>query len=493
MNSSGSDQQTIALPVILVAASNALVAVVALLRIPLLTKTLGPELFGVWSMISVTISLVVPFCSVVLRTSLIRFLAAETDETRIGEDISSAYVLVLLLGGVVVALALAAAYPVLRFAFAWSSALQLAGLSAVLVVITSLQEIPLGYLRMRQRMGRFAVLLSVQSVLQIGGMAVFLTFGFRLDGVLLGLSFAGMLLILLVALSIFRELGWHRPRLRVMKKYIRWGLPLAPNATITWIIHASDRYILAAIMGAASAGIYTATYQISALATFLLHAIVSVIYPRFIKAHGSGNIEQATYQIEQALRYLLMFSVPAAAGLAVLARPLMSLLTSEAFADGASLIPLIAVGTVFFGVYQVVIYVVHAVDRTHLTMRLLSLAALANIALNLLLIPRLGRLGAGVATVISYSLLAAIAVVVTRKHLRYRIDVAFLWRVLVSSLGMILLLRFVARPELLGVAGAVAVGAASYGILMLILGGFTPDEVRGVAQTLAKLLRGLRK
>lgn len=45
--------------------------------LPILTKALGAELYGTWALILVTISLLVPFCTLELGYALVRFLGTE--------------------------------------------------------------------------------------------------------------------------------------------------------------------------------------------------------------------------------------------------------------------------------------------------------------------------------------------------------------------------------------------------------------------------------
>ena len=60
-----------------------------LILIPILTKTVGADAYGVWSKIMVTISLLSPLALLGLTTTMIRSLAAEKDKTKIQEGFYS--------------------------------------------------------------------------------------------------------------------------------------------------------------------------------------------------------------------------------------------------------------------------------------------------------------------------------------------------------------------------------------------------------------------
>ena len=66
----------------LVEITNLIVNLRGLIIIPILTKTLGADAYGIWSVIIVTISLLSPMALLGLTSAMIRFLAAEKDKKK---------------------------------------------------------------------------------------------------------------------------------------------------------------------------------------------------------------------------------------------------------------------------------------------------------------------------------------------------------------------------------------------------------------------------
>ena len=62
------------------------------------------------------------------------------------------------------------------------------------------------------------------------------------------------------------------------------------------------------------------------------------------------------------------------------------------------------------------------------------LAAVVNVVLNLLLIPRMGALGAAYATLISYAVMALIRIVDTRKYVRHQVR---RWNILAQNVLLV--------------------------------------------------------
>ncbi len=65
---------------IFVAITTAVSWILGVFLLPLITKTMGAENYGIWTQVSTTTSLILPFTLLGLGASLIRFLAAEKDK-----------------------------------------------------------------------------------------------------------------------------------------------------------------------------------------------------------------------------------------------------------------------------------------------------------------------------------------------------------------------------------------------------------------------------
>ena len=89
-----------------------------------------------------------------------------------------------------------------------------------------------------------------------------------------------------------------------MKKYLRWSIPMVPNAGILWIIHVSDRYMVSYYIDTAAAGIYSAAYSIGNYAYFALMPLGIVLYPNVVKTYDEGHPEQTANYLKYGLKYL---------------------------------------------------------------------------------------------------------------------------------------------------------------------------------------------
>jgi len=183
---------------------------------------------------------------------------------------------------------------------------------------------------------------------------------------------------------------------------------------------------------------------------------------------------------------MTLLTLPAAVGLALVARPLADLMVGEALRAGASHVtPWIAASGWLSGVTTY--YLLQAFTlarRTPLLIVSMSAPALANVFLNLVLIPRLGLDGALWATTLSYGLGAVAAWALGRRACPLPIPWDILAKAGGASLAMAACVSLLPSPGgLLELALKAGVGALVYGALVLGL------DVGGLRAKLSVILR----
>ncbi|MDR0196676.1 MAG: polysaccharide biosynthesis C-terminal domain-containing protein [Oscillospiraceae bacterium] len=207
----------------------------------------------------------------------------------------------------------------------------------------------------------------------------------------------------------FRIWGLDKQLRRLMFKF---SLPLIPTAIMWWVTNASDGFIIAEILGKHYTGLYKAAYRIPNIIILISLIFSQAWNMSAITEKNSRTISQFytnVFNIFQSAVYIM------AAGMLLLIRPALDLMTSEDFAGVYEYSPLLVIAVVFacFSTFMGSVYV--ASKKTVRSMLTAFSGATANIALNLLLIPVMGIQGAALATVISYVIIFTIRAVDSRK------------------------------------------------------------------------------
>jgi O-antigen/teichoic acid export membrane protein len=458
-------------------AANIAILLVGLISVPILTRGLGTTLYGTWSLITVTVSLIVPFALISLNVAIVRFLAAEKDQGRVRNDFLSACSTVFISGAVFSLILFLLSDFLAASIFKDAGSSLYIKLASVLVLLDSLHLLPLAFFRMRRRIGLYSILTLIYTAFQVGLILASILLGYKLTGVIIALIINDVLFNIATLLVIFRQVGLRLPTFSNVKTYLKWGLPLTPNSAILWIILSSDRYMVSYFMGVSAAGIYSAAYTIGNYASFILMPLGIVLYPTIAKYYDEGKLSQTKSFLQYSVKYLMMIAIPSAFGLYILAKPLLQILTTPAFIAGSNVIPVVAFSAVLYSLFQIYVYIIHLVGRTYLTVRLLAISAVLNIGLNLLLIPRMGILGAAVATLIAYGVLGVLGLIVTRRYLKFDLSLPFIGKSIASAGVMALCIWLINPQSLWAVLLSIFLGALIYFGVLILSKGFSREEL----------------
>ena len=289
-------------------------------------------------------------------------------------------------------------------------------------------------------------------------------------GVIVG-NFVGTLVVYLALLAVRREqlgLEFSRPLLREMN---RFGLPLVPAALALIAINFSDRFFLVHLTSLDEVGLYEIGVRIASAMVLLLTAF-RMAWPAFAYSIEDDGEAQRTYAF--VLTYLVLVASWLALALGVLAPWLVRLLTQPQFYEGERVVAPLAFGGMVYAGYIVIAIGVGRAKRTQFNWVITGIAAVVNVALNLILIPPYGMMGAAVATVAAYGVLF----VGMTWYAQRVFPVPYQWRRVVTAAAAALALLLLGR-QLGGFAAALGLSLA-YPLALLPLGFFLPEERRSL-------------
>jgi len=458
--------------------ANIAILLLGLLRLPLLTRGLGAHLYGTWSLINTTISLIVPFAMLSFGMSIVRFLAAEKDANRVREDFFSACSIVFVSGAVFSLLLFFLSGNLAASIFKDANASSYIKLGSVLILLNSLYLVLLAFFRMRRKIGLYNIFYLSHHVLQVGLIVAAILLGYKLTGVISAVIISTIFLAGLSLFVIFKDTGFQLPRFSNMKSYLKWGIPLTPTSGILWIIKVSDRYMVSYFLGTVAAGIYSAAYSVGYYAAFALMPLGIVLYPTISKTYDEGKRDATREYLKYSFKYLMMIAIPAAFGLSILAKPLLQILTTPEFVSGSNVVPLVASGAVLYCFYQIGIYIIHLVGKTHITIRLLGTSAALNIILNLVLIPHMGVIGAALATLVAYGVLGVLTLAVSRHYLKFDLSLLFIAKSILASAVMTLCIWLINPESITMLIISILTGIAIYFGMIILIKGLSRQEMK---------------
>jgi O-antigen/teichoic acid export membrane protein len=322
--------------------------------------------------------------------------------------------------------------------------------------------------RVEQRPVSFAIA-SVANVLITIGSTIALVVGAHKGavGAVVG-NFLGTLSVYLVLLGYRRyQLGLQFDR-ELFRRMNSFGMPLVPAALFLWAINFSDRLFIVHFRGQAEVGIYSLAVRIASVIVFLMTAF-QLAWPAFAYSIKDDDEAKRTYSF--VLTYLLFVTCWIALALGALAPWIVDVLATGKFDRAAEAVPLLAFATAAYAGYSVLAIGIGRARKTQRNWIVAGAAAVLNVALNLVLIPRYGMMGAAAATVVAYVALF----VAMWLNSRSVYPVAYQWRrvltVAAAAVGLTALVRATDAPLAVAILLVLA-----YPLVLAALGFYLPAE-----------------
>jgi O-antigen/teichoic acid export membrane protein len=470
----------------LVYASQIAVVVLQFVRLPILTKMLGASLYGTWALIWETTSLIIPLASLGLGMAMVRFLAAEKDYAKVREGFLSIVFAVFAAGAVTSIVLVLFSNLFATSIIGDANSTYLVRLGSLMIFSQSLSLMGIAFFRTFRQMKWYSALTVLKAAAQLGLMVCFLLLGLEVKGLIFAVLASDMLCLAIAFSMALRRTGVGFPKFTVLKGYLKYGLPLVPTSAMLWIMSASDRYMIGYFMQTKDVGIYAAAYTLTGMISLFLTPFQTVLLPAVSKSYDEGDMAKTQNYLKYSLKYLLMLTIPATFGLSVLASPLLNIFTTEEFASGNVIIPLVSFGLLLFGFYRIGLFVFYLVKKTSWVLKLLVISTALNIGLNLLLIPRIGIVGAAVATLIAYAVLAILTIVIAFRYFKFDLGFVFIMKSVLASAVMAGAIWLYKPWGITEVIIAILLGIIIYFAIILVLKGFSKKELSMIKELFSR-------
>jgi O-antigen/teichoic acid export membrane protein len=371
----------------------------------LYTRLLTAADFGRYAVVLAGVGLVHVMVFQWLQLVLARFLPAHRDAPHaVLQPILALFLLLAgLVSGVGFVLALLWPDPVWRLLIA---------LAVPLTVAQAWLQIDLTLASTQLAPVRYGYLLGGKSLLALllGGWLAWLGLGSQAP--LIGLLVGTVIAWLLFGLGTWRGVRPRWPALLVLREYGAYGLPLVITFALYWVIESSDRLLIAWLLNEAATGVYAAGYDLAQQSLGLVLVVVNTAaYPLVVRQLEQNGEKAASAQLGRNGDLIVTLALAGAAGLIALAPVIVETVIGKAFrADAIAVVPWIAVAAAVAGIKAFHLDIAFQLARQSRWQAYTAiLAAIANVVLNLILIPRYGILGAAWATLAACTLAALVS------------------------------------------------------------------------------------
>jgi O-antigen/teichoic acid export membrane protein len=462
-------------------AASILSKVIAVALLPLYTRYLAPEDYGA---AEVLFSAVV-FASIVIRFGLIEailrfYYKDDEDPAQVVRSTFAGLFWLSTLGALVV---LPFAGPISeallpsegRDSLSPGEAADLVRIAVAGLWVLTMWEFLLTLFRLEERARAFFVT-TILNVLASIALTVVLVVG--LDegarGLLLGSYATGAAFALALVALQWRQLSL-RFDLALLRRLFRFGLPTMPAEVSLYALNFVDRLIIIRTLGLAEAGLYSLAVKFAQAVNILVRGF-QLAWPPL--AYSIRDDEEARRFYATVVTLFVAGCAFVVTGMWLFSRWIVRALAAPEYFESYEAIGLVATAVTLYALYLVLVVILGRTGRTEFNMPAALGALVANVALNLILVPPLGIVGAGLALVASYLVVLVLMYGFTQRLFPVPYEWGRLLRVVATVAALVGVAELVAPTE--GLDGLLIRAAlfAAYPLILFATGFFTPEERR---------------
>lgn len=451
-------------------AASVISKLIAVALLPLYTRFLTPSDYGAAEVMFAAVVAASILIRLGVIEALLRFYYLQTE--RAERVVSTSFALLFWAGAIAVALAMPFAGPISEALLDQPDA----GLARVAILglwVLTLSEYLLTLFRLDEQARPYFLVTVFSALATIALTVVLVVFlGLGAMGVLVGSYAIGALVVAGLAALQWRRLSllWD---LALLRRMLRFGLPTMPAELSLYSLNFIDRIIIVRYLGLAEAGLYSLAVKFSQAVNIMARGFHLAWPPLAYSIADDGEARRFYSLIVTWFSAVCAFAVVA---IWLLARWIVRALAAPEYFDAFEAVGLLAAGAALYGLYMVQLVILGRTGRTEFNLPATLAATAVNVALNLLLVPAYGIVGAGVALVLSYLAVLALMYLFTQRLFPVPYEWGRLARVVVLAALVI------AGGELLtptaglaGLAGRLLLCGA-YPLLLLVTGFFSPAE-----------------
>lgn len=383
--------------------------------IPIYTYVLTTEEYGNFDVINVTISLLIPIFTLNISESALRFLLDKKNDEK---EICTITFKVSIVSCIIFLI-----FAILNKFFNVIATFNEYLLYFILFYFVSLlyqtiQNITRGL----DKIKNLAISGIMNSVFMLTLNIVFLVYlKIGLTGYFLANIIANFIAAIYLCFStnIIEKLKLKNHNKLLKKEMIDYGKPLMLNSIGWWINNVSDRYIVTILCGVAANGVYSISYKIPSILS-----IVQTIFNQAWSITAVKNFDKNDKDgfFKNIYEYYNYIMVVCCSILIIFNRLIARLLYMKDFYSAWKYTPFLMISMVFGALSGLMGGVFSAVKDSKILGTTTIIGAIINIILNIILINKIGAIGAAIATAISYCVVFTIRLLTLKKYIKLDIN-----------------------------------------------------------------------
>jgi len=405
----------------------------AFFTLPIYTRIFGPEQYGIWSLVTTIIGLLSIILSLGGDTTYARFFF----DARTGREkrlVTSTWFGFLFLWS----LSLVSLWLLMsRYLSQWTLGTDQYGILFLLALLAAplslMNNMCSQVLRNQFQSKLFSALNIISMILSVGlGLYAAVVMDLGLTGIFGG-TFVAACLMFPLRLWTIRSLLGPLFSLPLLKRLLLFTFPLVPMALAYWVFSLSDRVVLGKLSTLDQVGLYGIAFTLTGLLSFVNASFGQAWAPIALKIYEEER-DRAPIFFGRVMTHLLVGFGLLSVLITTFAKELLIVLSTSAYYPAASAVGPLALATTASASTHVTALSISLTMRTKYFAYYSWLAALLNLGLNILFVPRWGMLAASWTTAVSYLFLTVSYSITSQRLWAVKYETSKIFRVAALTL-----------------------------------------------------------
>lgn len=366
--------------------------IVSFLLLPLYTSILTTEEYGIYDLILTITTFALPFITLLMEESMFRFLIDCKDDNQKKNVISQTmlYTLVSTTFFIIIALIVNKFF---KIPYLWISLIYIA--SSIISGLRNALVRGLGKIKLYTLINFVSSLLNIILNIVFIALLRYGIYGLLLAGIISSVVSSTIIFVILKMHKYFSVKNYDK---NLMKKMIKYSIPLVPNSLSWAVVNLSDRLVISGAIGASANGIYAMSYKFPNL----MNTIYSFFYTAWTESSAKAINDNENEDFFNNIYKILtnaMFSV--SLGIIVCMPIIFNLFIKADYVEAYKYIPILVIAMYFNNMSGYYGGIFTGYKDTKIMGITTIIGAIINLVIDILLIKFIGIYAAAISTLIS--------------------------------------------------------------------------------------------
>ena len=230
----------------------------------------------------------------------------------------------------------------------------------------------------------------------------------------------------------------------ILKKILKFSMPVFVSSIAIFIITYTDTIVITFYRSLGEVALYQVAMPTSQLLLIFSGAIAAVAFPLISELHTRKRFGEIQKSISVIITVLVFLILPFVILLVSFPEVIIKFLFGDGFLSAVITLQILTVSMIFYSIFTVLQTTLDGIGRPFINTKILFLMAVANLILNIALVPTYGIIGSAAASLTAYLIGVVVELSFVRKLLNVSLPLYKLVKVsagAVISIGIIFLIR----------------------------------------------------